>query len=879
MSLPRGTRLGPYEILSSIGAGGMGEVYRGKDTRLDRTVAVKVLPPHIAGTADARQRFDREARAVSSLNHPHICTLYDVGNQDGVDYLVMELLEGETLAARLARLPLPMDQVLRYAIQIADALDRAHWQGVVHRDLKPGNIMLTKDGAKLLDFGLAKVGPVTRPHGEETLTNALTSQGTIVGTLPYMAPEQLEGKDADARTDIFAFGAVLYEMATGKRAFEGKSQASLIAAIIGTEPPPVSKVQAMAPPALDHVVSISMAKDPDARWQTARDLLLELRWIAGGAGLVQIAPPARQNTWLTGVLVLLLLGALTIAVQLFREKPPEVHAVRSFILPPENASFLFTGLATAGPVTVSPDGQRLSFVAARDGKKLLWVRRLDALTAQPLAGTEGALQPFWSPDSRFLGFFAEGKLKKIDASGGAALTVCEASTGRGGTWNRDGVILFAPDITGAIYRVSAAGGVVSPTTTQANASSEASHRWPRFLPDGRHFLYLATSAPAFRGTESAAIYVASLDSKERKLLLRIGSNVDYAQGHLLYLRDRTLMAQPFDTRRLATTGDAFPVAERIQFDPVGSEGVFSVSENGVLAYQTADESGSQLRWFDRNGKPGGVLGEPDRWIGLQLSTDGKKVAGGVWRNGNQDIWIYDVTRGLPTRFTFDPAQEAGAVWSPDDSRIVFSSARRGHFDLYQKAANGVGDENLLLQSNADKTASSWSPDGRFVLYDTYDPKTRFDVWVLPMFGDRNPFPLLQGEFNERYAQFSPDGRWMAYTSDESGKPEIYVVPFPGPGGKRQISRQGGFQPRWRRDGKEIFYLYNAQLLAAEVNGNGSTFEVGTVRSLFQGRSLITGGGYSYDVSPDGQRFLLNFLGGQNSAAPITLVTNWTADLK
>jgi serine/threonine protein kinase/Tol biopolymer transport system component len=883
MPLSAGTRLGAYEILAPLGAGGMGEVYRARDTRLDRTVAVKVLPPHIAQTAEARQRFEREARAVSSLNHPHICALYDIGSQDGVDFLIMEFLEGDTLAARLAKGPLPIDQVLRYAIEIADALDRAHGQGVVHRDLKPGNIMLTKDGAKLLDFGLAKLGQTSGPSRDDTLTKALTSQGTILGTFQYMAPEQLEGKDADARSDIFAFGAVLYEMATGKRAFEGKSQASVIAAIFATEPPPVSMVQPLTPTAFDHVVATSMAKDPEARWQTVHDVLLELRWIAAGGAAAPIAPPAaRRTAWLTGALMLLLLAALTLVIRHLREKPTELQTVRSSILAPENATFLFIGRPTAGPVTVSPDGQRLAFVAVRDGKNLLWVRRLDSLTAQPLAGTEGVLQPFWSPDSRFLGFFAAGKLKKIDASGGAVLTICDAPMGRGGTWNRDGLIVFAPDITGAIFRVSAAGGAVSAVTKQADTAGDASQRWPRFLPDGRHFLYLATTSPQFRASELATVYVGSLDSKERKLLLRVASNVAYARGHLLYLRERTLMAQPFDTRRLELTGEAFPLAERIQFDPSGSQGVFSASENGVLAYQAGEESGSRLTWFDRNGKLTGVLGDSARYTGVQISPDGKKVAATVGIGGNQDIWIYDIARVLPTRFTFDPADERGAVWSPDNSRVVFSSSRKGNLDLYQKAANGAVNEDVLLQSNADKTASSWSPDGRFLLFDTFDPKTKYDVWVLPVpgviAGDHKPFRFLQGEFNERYAQFSPDGRWIAYTSDESGRSEIFVTSFPGPGGKWQISREGGFLPRWRRDGKEIFYLYGSQLIAADVNGRGSTFEVGAVRPLFDVRFLVTGG-YAYDVSADAQRFLMNVLSGQNSSAPLTLVMNWTADLK
>jgi Tol biopolymer transport system component len=877
------TRLGPYEIICAIGAGGMGEVYRAKDTRLDRIVAIKVLPPDIAQSTEARQRFEREARAVSSLNHPHICALFDIGNQGGIDFLVMEFLEGETLASRLEKGPLAIDQVLRYGVQIADALDRAHRQGVVHRDLKPGNIMLTKDGAKLLDFGLAKLGPASRSAPDETLTRALTSQGTILGTFQYMAPEQLEGKDADARSDIFAFGAVLYEMATSRRAFQGKSQASLIAAIFGSEPTPVSTLQPMTPRALDHVVATCLAKDPEARWQTAHDLLLELRWIAAGEPQTEAAPVrTRRSVWLAAALGLLLLATAAVSVRHWLEKPPELHAIRSSIMPPENATFRFTGV-NAGPVTVSPDGRRLAFVATSDGKDLLWVRRLDALTAQPLAGTEGAVQPFWSADSRFIGFFADRKLKRIEASGGPALKICDAAMGRNGTWNRDGVIVFAPDIMGALYRVPAAGGVAIAATKPSDKPDEATHRWPWFLPDGRHFLYLSTNAPGLRQADMATIYVASLDSNERKPVLRVASNVAYADGHLLFVRERTLMAQPFDTRHLEITGDAFPVAEQIQFDPSGSQGGFSVSQNGVLAYETTGEAdGSQLTWLDRSGKQTGVVGEYGIFGGVQLSPDGKRVLASANIAGNTDIWIFGLARGLGTRFTFDPAADRFAVWSPDSSRVIFSSVRKGHFDLYQKPADGTGIEEVILESKVDKNAESWSPDGRFLLYTIYDPSTRQDLWVLPLDGQRKPFPFLQTPSNENYSQFSPDGRWVAYSSDESGRMEIYVAPFTGGpstlGGKRQVSKDGGFHARWRHDGTEIFYQYNGRMMAAEVNGKGSSFEVGAVHPLFE-RRLITTSGYAYDVSADGQHFLVNALAGQKASNPVTLVINWGADLK
>ncbi len=893
MSLALGTRLGPYEIEAAIGAGGMGEVYRAKDTRLDRVVAIKVLPAHLAAQPELRQRLEREARAVSSLNHPHICALYDIGHQDGLDFLVMEYLEGETLAERLAKGPLPTEQVVRYGEEIADALDKAHRQGMVHRDLKPGNIMLTKAGAKLLDFGLAKATAVVGPaipglSTSPTRSTPITAEGTVVGTFQYMAPEQLEGKEADARSDIFAFGAVLYEMATGRKAFQGKSQASLIASILSSEPPPISTLQPMTPPAFDQLVKTCLAKDPDERWQTAHDVMLQLEWIAEGGSQAGVPAPvvARRRSreriaW--AVVAVLGLLAVTFAAALFLRPAPDARAIRSFLLPPEKASFSFVGTG-GGPPAVSPDGRRLAFVASTsDGKSLLWVRPLDALSAQPLTGTEGASYPFWSPDSRFLGFFADGKLKKVEASGGPPLTLCDAPQGRGGTWNRDGVIVFTPDVSSPLFRVSAAGGEATPITQLDQSHHETTHRWPYFLPDGRHFVYLARGPASASESEANAIYVASLDSKERKLVLHASSNAAYAPGYLLFVRETTLMVQPFDAKRLQLTGDAFPIAEQIQFDPPISRGVFSVSENGILAYQTGSaQTGSQLLWFDRSGKQIGALGDASALqFSPRISPDRQRVAVELFEphSRNLDVWVYDVARGMRTRFTFDPAFDRRPVWSPDGSRIIFASNRKGHQDLYQKASSGAANEELLFESNLDKSPTSWSSDGRFLVYhSTGDPNTKLDLWVLPLVGDRKPIPFLRTPFEEWDGQFSPDGRWIAYASNESGRDEIYAAPFPGPGGKFQLSTSGGTLPRWRRDGKELFYLsLDNKLMAAEVKEKGSTLEVGAVRALFETRPQRPG--FVYDVSPDGQRFLIATTFSEKNSLPVALVVNWTAGLR
>jgi serine/threonine protein kinase len=889
-----GTRLGPYEILTPLGAGGMGEVYKAKDTRLDRTVAVKVLPQHLSASSEVRQRFEREAKTISQLSHPHICALYDVGNQDGVEYLVMEYLEGETLAERLLRGALPTEQTLRYGIEIADALDKAHRQGIVHRDLKPGNVMLTKSGVKLLDFGLAKaVQPAASASPLTSLPTqapALTAEGMILGTFQYMAPEQLEGREADARTDIFAFGAVLYEMATGKKAFSGSSQASLISAILRDEPLPISQVQLMAPPALDRLVRGCLAKNPEDRWQSAGDVGKQLKGIAEGSeavlpgsGIARRRKGRERLAWLSFAAAAL--AALLLALLPLRQRPAPSARFESSILPPEKNHFVFRG----SPLAVSPDGRRIAFTAeSADGTRRLWVRSFDAASAQPLPGTEGAMRPFWSPDSRSVGFFADGKLKRIEASGGSPQTLCDAPSGRGGTWNRDGVILFCPATQAPIYRVSSSGGAAVPITSVNRSKGEFGHSWPVFLPDGRRFLYIAGLGRAARQQDRDGIYVGSLDSREVRLLQPARGNVAYApssnpsRGHLLFMRGATLLARPLDAGRLKLTGEATPVAENVEFFGAQSSGTFSVSDNGILVYGTGLGDPSQLLWFDRAGRQIESIGAIASYAHPRLSRDGQRIV--FARSDSQthflDLWLHDLPRRISTRFTFEPAVNVFPVWSPDGNRIAFASNRTGVHEIYQRAASGSGEDELLLSSvGASSFPMDWSPDGDLLAFQAWDVegKTGLDLWIFSL-KERKARPVLATPFREWSPQFSPDARWIAYTSDESGKPEVYVRALQGSSGKWQISSGGGSYPRWRRDGKEIFYIAaDKTLVAVEVRA-GSDIVTGMATPLFHTQIQSTDIGFQYDVSADGQRFLINTIAPEENSA-ITVVQNWTAGLK
>ncbi|MGD0923343.1 MAG: protein kinase [Terriglobia bacterium] len=882
MGLARGTRLGPYEIQSPLGAGGMGEVYRARDTRLERDVAVKILPANLSSDPSLRQRLEREAKALSKLSHPHICTLHDIGHQDGVDFLVMELVEGETLEHRLTKGPLLPGQTTRLAAQIADALSKAHKLGVVHRDLKPSNVMLAKTGAKLMDFGLAKeCGPAPLAAALTEMTadqSKLTAEGAIVGTFQYMAPEQLEGKEADARTDIFALGEVIYEMATGKPAFAGKSRASLVAAILSSEPQPMAALQPMTPPALERAVKKCLSKDPDERWQSASDLASELNWIAEGgspageAGRVRAGPRRWERaSWLLAATFFLLMMAGAAAWwKASRGHPPAMYFHASVPFP-------------ANDVALSLDGRMLAMVAysAQANNYMVWTYEVGGRRTSSLDGTQGASYPFWSPDGRSIGFFADGNLKKVDVSGGQAQVLCDAPNGRGGTWNRDGVIVFTPDSIGGLFRVSSRGGSPVELTQPDTSRFESSHRWPVFLPDGKHFLYLAAN---FSGQlENNAIFLGSLDSKERRSIVSTSANAAYAEpGYLLYLRDnKTLVAQPFDRRRYVLSGEPHILSDEVLYTPLVDRAVFSVSSGEVLVTQTGKGASlSQLDWLDRSGKPAGTIGMPGTYKNVRLSPDGRRVATDQTdANGrNIDIWVYEPARGATTRLTFDPALHEAPIWSPDGKQILFTSNRKLGFRLYLKNADGSGPEEEVADLGAESRGNTWdwSRDGKYVLV-----RKANELWYLS-WPERVAKPLLQAKWTVRNAQFSPDGRWMAYASNETGSMEIYVSPFLSGNGKWQVSSAGGEEPRWRQDGKELFYLSTEGKMMAVAVTTGASFKAGSPVALFQThrrQPVSSQDHFSYDVSGDGQRFLIDTKVDEANAAPLSVFLNWASEME
>jgi eukaryotic-like serine/threonine-protein kinase len=897
MPITKTTRLGPYEIIAPVGAGGMGEVYRARDTRLGRDVAVKVLPASYADNKERLQRFEQEACAAGALNHPNILSIYDIGNHDGSPYVVSELLEGQTLRERLSGSALPSRKAIDYAQQIAHGLAAAHEKGILHRDLKPENLFLTKDErVKILDFGLAKLtGPADVQAQTEIPTRRIdTNPGVVMGTVGYMSPEQLQGKAVDHRSDIFSFGAILYEMLSGRRAFHGESAAETMSAILKEDPADLSETNKNIAPALERVVHHCLEKNREARFHSASDLAFALEALSGATSISDQSSTAIVPTWerpkrrerlvwiaATGLLGLALLAAVPFVIAYFRSTPAtEPHAARFLIFPPEKSGLI------GGGQHISPDGQRLVYVAiGADGKRLLWTRPLDSLIAQPLLGSEDAANPFWSPDSRFVGFFAGGsKLKKIEFTGGPTQTLADVQGSLGGTWNRDGIIVFARGLGDRLYRVSASGGTPTPVTTLDESHKETAHQWPYFLPDGRHFLYLARSAQR----ENTGIYVGALDSKEQKLLVNADSSPVYAPpGFLLFVRERTLMAQPFDADRLQLTGEAFSVAEQAGYNPANGRAYFSVSQTGVLVFLNSDTPGTQLAWVDRGGKQLAAVGTTAADNGLRLSPDGKRLAVSRFdpQAASADIWLIDLARNTPSRFTFDPANEIAPVWSPDGNRIIFASNRDGIGRMYQRLSNGTGNDEVLFKS-AEPTGvpHEWSPDGKFILFGVVSPKTNVDLWVLPLFGDQKPAPFIQTEFTEVQGRFSPDGRWVAYASNESGPYQIYVQSFPASGGKWQVSTGGGAQPQWRHDGKELFYLApDRKIMAVDVNGSGPIFVPGVPKPLFEARfsTLFPGGpGASYyAVTNDGQRFLVNTLAVDSALVPFTVVLNWTAGLK
>ncbi len=852
MAVAPGTRLGPYEILAPIGAGGMGEVYKARDTRLDRVVAIKV------SNEEFSERFGREARAVAALNHPNICQLYDVGP----NYLVMEYIEGAPLTG-----PLPVEEALQCAVQICDALDAAHRKGIVHRDLKPANILLTKQGIKLLDFGLAKLES-DPALDDRTMTQALTAQGQIVGTLQYMSPEQLQGRRADARSDIFSFGAVLYEILTGKRAFDGASPASVITAIMSAEPQGLAELK---PPLLERVVKTCLAKDPDARFQTAKDLKRALEWSTTAQDGLPPPVPSRRRWWLGWAVAAVLGMALgSLALLHFREKPPQPRLMKFTLPAPQRVGF--------GYVALAPDGRRIAFLARdADGKARLLLRTLDSLSPQPLPGTEGALYSFWSPDSRFLGFFTGRQLKKIEASGGVAQLVCESGQPQGAAWSPDGTILFARNLD-SIYRVPASGGQPQRFTELDASRKESRHYWPAMLPDGRHFLYTVTSPlPEVQG-----VWIASMaNPREKRRLLADLSQAVYAEGHVLFVRGGNLMAQPFDAGSLELRDEAVPIVDRVNYSPTVGWADFSASENGAIAIGTSTLE-RRMTWFDRSGKSLGAFGAPGRYQFLSLSPDQNRVAADAGGASGYELYVIDSARGAVTQVTFGAATGNFPVWSPDGTRIAFGSNRDGVYDIFVKSSSGSTQEEVLLKNDRNKFLTDWSRDGRYLFYSEQDPKTKnSDLWVLPMTGERKPVLYVHSEFEKRNGRFSPDGRWVAYTSEESSTPQVYVQPFPAGSGKWQISTDGGTRPRWRDDGKELYYMdLGGRLMAVDVKAGGAPsgpFEVGVPNLLFETGSVISL--LQYDVARGGQRFVMPVAEGGAEASPVTVILNWTAGLQ
>jgi eukaryotic-like serine/threonine-protein kinase len=879
VTLPNGTRLGPYEIVGPLGAGGMGEVYRAKDSRLGREVAVKVLPQHLTDSPEVRARFEREARTVSSLNHPHICTLHDVGQEGTTDYLVMELVEGETLAARLERGPLTIPEVLRLGIQIADALDRAHRAGVVHRDLKPGNVMLTRAGAKLMDFGLARATGMAGPAGGSGVTmtamapspslgQPLTSEGSIVGTFQYMSPEQLEGKEADARSDLWGLGCVLYEMATGRKAFAGKSQASLIGGIMNAEPPPILEAAPLAPPALERLVRACLTKDPDERIQTAHDVRLQLEWIRDAGSQAGVAAPIaarrRSRERIAWAVAAAGLAAAAALLYLHLTAPVQDESLQASILPPPDTRLVHY----SSVISISPEGRNVVFAAAGETGNRLWLRPLgaDAAKLLPEGHLGGAM--FWSPDGRFFGYATlQGKLRKIAVAGGAPTTICNLKWARGADWGTQGRIVFAPAPEGPLYAVPAAGGEPSPVTALDAARRQTSHRFPSFLPDGEHFIFAALPG----GPGGLEIFAGSLKSKTVKRITTADSAAVYADpGYLLFAREGKILAQPFDAGRLELGGEAVVIADAPPRSELDAEPVVSVSDNGRLVFLRSGLPSRHLEWIDRTGAARGTVPlPPGPWKMFALSPDRRMAA---LMNGT-DLWLVDLVRSIPTRFAPTLSNEANVVWFNDSRRIAFSSNRSGRAEIYLGSTDAIGEPDMVATTDAQfKTVWDVSRDGRTLVIGILGDTTSWDLWTLPLEKDGKPKPYQAGPGQESHAQISPDGRWLAYDSDESGRPEVYVQSFPVPGRKTRISVDGGDTPAWTQGGKELIYTKGDTIMSVPL-GAGSELEPGVPRPLLTVPEGTTGG----DATDDGERFLVT--AGPDVQRDIRVILNWTTLLK
>ena len=883
--LTPGTRLGPYEIQTVIGVGGMGAVYKARDTRLDRVVAIKLLTAPAEQMTAMRDRIASEARAVSQLNHPHICTLYDIGESApepggaAVSYLVMEFVEGETLAARLEKGPLPVDRALPLAAQIADALDRAHRSGIIHGDLKPGNVMLTKSGIKLLDFGLARQRrPLPPADWADTATRAVevAPAEAVMGTLQYLAPEQLEGRPSDERADIFACGAVIYEMVTGRRAFDGETRAAVVAAILNKTPTPASRVVPGVPPAVDRLIEACLAKEPDERWQHAGDLTRALHWVtAGGAEepVTQQATPRTTSRLWQAATAALALAVVLLGGFLWRSlTPARAPLIRSSILLPDGLRFPSGGTIGGGSrLALSPDGRTLVVVGAdASGNQMLWMRALDAATAVAIPGTDGASSPFWSPDSRSVAFIANGQLKTVDITGGSPVVVATPALNAVGAWGGDNEILFTPTGTAPLSLVSASGGTPRAVTALDVQAGDQVHRNPAFLPDGRHFLFVRVGANG-NGANRRAVWVGSIDDEEPSLLIDNATGVHYSNGYVLFLRESSVLAQAFDPSSRTLRGEPRSLAEQVDVGgPLAAS--FAVSDTGILAYTPASQAGSQLVWFDREGRQLGTVGDAADYGDVELSPDGRMAAVTVLdtATNTRDLWLVDVARGVRTRFTFDRGEDLAPIWSRDGSRVLFTSNRSGRFDLYERAASGVSPESLVFADPADKYPTSWLSDAQTLLYWTFNPDGTA-LRLLTLAGGPHATTFIGSPVSP--GRFSPDSRHVLYYSNESGRAEVYIVPYPVPTRKWQVSSAGGSFARWRADGNEVYYIgRDNKLTAVPVNLATDRIELGQAAPLFEARPV--GPRYFYDVAPGGERFLVNVVRGGSATASVTLVQNW-----
>ncbi len=869
-------RLGVYEVLHRIGVGGMGEVYLGRDTRIDRTVAIKVLTGEHAENAELRERFEREARAISRLNHPNICTLFDVGEHDGIHFLVMEYIEGETLARRLDRGALPLGEVLRIGGELAGALAAAHRRGIVHRDLKPANVMLTKKGVKLLDFGLAKLHAASHgldPGQMPTEAGEVTRTGQVMGTFQYMSPEQAEGRDADARSDIFALGAVLYEMATGKRPFDGATRASVVAAVLRSDPPPIRGQVVAFPATLDHLILTCLAKDPDERWQSGADIALQLRRLQvseGGEGQSRHRPIAREvAAWSLAAAALV----AAVAAVVYRTPPDRPEMMRLRVVPPTDGVLDFFAASTN--LALPPAGDRLAFVARVGGVPSLWVWSLADGTATRLESTDGAASPFWSPDGGQIAFFSQGKLRRVSTSGGPAITICDAQAGSSGSWGRGGDIVFN-EWTGdhrGLHRVAAQGGAPTALVPQG-AEVEEVPGWPEFLPDGRHLLFLSGS---FRPEmEKRRVCVVDIGSGRTAVLAQADGRASYSSGHLLFVRRGALLAAPFSLTTFQLSGEPVQVAARLEAHSLtGMADYAAAAASQVLVFRDPFPA-SDLVWFDRGGRRLAALVTGQHLGGFfRLSPDETKLAtelGDIAVAGRQ-LHVLDARTGMGSRLSFQLSDTACPVWAPDGEQLAFSSAMAGQgLDLYQRPLRGQ-QVSLLLGRTGSQLAQDWSMDGRFLAYEERSPSraAQRQVWLLPLGATRAPYVLLDVPFSTSSPRFSPDSRFIAFVSEESGRAEVYVAPVADPSSKRRISPAGGTRPRWTRSGRELIYQTLDDLLMAVPVTLGPTIQSGVPDALFRVESFQT---FNYEVTADGTRFLVNVVSDPMADRTVTVISSW-----